>query len=205
MKTIFATVHVQPGREGEFRIAAEKLVFATRGESGNQEFNLYHGAGCPSDFLFTETYTGETAIEKHRQEPHFQTFLKELETFVNAPMDVMIFNGNGTSAEDNQEENTTMITINATVYVKDDKISNYGELAQTLIAGTHNEPGNLRYDMYQSTERPGEFVFIEQYANQAALDAHHVATHFTSFLKRVEPLMAKEMTVVVFREMPTTE
>lgn len=98
-----------------------------------------------------------------------------------------------------------MITINATVFVKKDSISAYKEIVEKLISETQNESGNLRYDMYQSVARPGEFIFIEQYINQNALDAHHSAGHFTSFLKNVDPLLSKDMDVNVFREIPKAE
>lgn len=98
-----------------------------------------------------------------------------------------------------------MITINATVYVNKDAIKEYKALTNVLIPGTQNELGNLRYDMYQSIEQPTEFVFIEQYADQAALDAHHNADHFTSFLKNVAPFLSKDMDVSVFHEVPKSE
>lgn len=95
-----------------------------------------------------------------------------------------------------------MITINATVFVKDTAIQEYLTLARTLINGTRTEAGNLRYDMYQSVEQPGTFMFVEQYVDQAGLDAHHVAAHFTTFLMNVESLLSGEMDVKVFRELP---
>ncbi|GKT04036.1 putative quinol monooxygenase [Furfurilactobacillus entadae] len=98
-----------------------------------------------------------------------------------------------------------MITINATVYVKPTDVDAYLMFTDALIAGTQSEPGNLRYDMYQSVEHAGEFVFIEQYADQVALDAHHAATHFTDFLAQVTPLLSHDMDVKVFRELPTAE
>lgn len=98
-----------------------------------------------------------------------------------------------------------MITINATVYVKPEEVQQYLKLSEALIRGTQNEQGNLRYDMYESLEAKGEFVFVEQYVDQDALDAHHAATHFASFLDAVTPLLSKDMEVAVFRELPAAE
>lgn len=98
-----------------------------------------------------------------------------------------------------------MITINATVFVKENSIEEYKELSEKLIRGTQAEVGNLRYDMYQSVKRPGEFMFVEQYMDQNALDTHHSAEHFTQFLASVEKLLSKDMDVKVFRELPKAE
>ncbi|GEK28607.1 putative quinol monooxygenase [Furfurilactobacillus siliginis] len=95
-----------------------------------------------------------------------------------------------------------MITINATVFVKESAVQEYLKLAKQLIDGTRTEGGNLRYDMYQSVEQAGTFMFVEQYVDQAGLDAHHEAVHFTTFLKDVDPLLNGEMDVKVFRELP---
>lgn len=55
----------------------------------------------------------------------------------------------------------------------------------SLAAPTRTEPGNIAYDLYQSPERPWEFMRFERWANAAALDAHKQTAHLRgSFEKR---------------------
>ncbi|GKT04035.1 putative quinol monooxygenase [Furfurilactobacillus entadae] len=95
MKTINATVHVQPGKEATFMKLAQALTTSSRAEVGNTRFDLYHRHACNSDFVFVEVYADQAAIVAHRDSAHFQAFLTALAPITNAPMDVMIFDGLG--------------------------------------------------------------------------------------------------------------
>lgn len=55
----------------------------------------------------------------------------------------------------------------------------------TLSAPTRAEPGNLRYDLYQSPENPTEFMRLEVWRNADALEIHKQTPHIkASFAKR---------------------
>ena len=49
-----------------------------------------------------------------------------------------------------------------------------------------NEPGNQLYRLFRSRETPGEYVVMEIYDDQAALDAHVNSAHH----KASRPIMA---------------
>jgi quinol monooxygenase YgiN len=55
----------------------------------------------------------------------------------------------------------------------------------SLAAPTRAEPGCLVYDLYQSPDRPHEFMRYEVWASAAALEAHKRSPHLqASFAKR---------------------
>jgi quinol monooxygenase YgiN len=55
----------------------------------------------------------------------------------------------------------------------------------SLSAATRAEPGCLVYDLYRSTETPGEFLRIERWKSAADLEAHKRMPHLReSFEKR---------------------
>jgi quinol monooxygenase YgiN len=43
------------------------------------------------------------------------------------------------------------------------------------------EPGCARFDVFQERENPCLFLLIEEYADQAALDAHRASPHYLAF------------------------
>ena len=53
-------------------------------------------------------------------------------------------------------------------------------------AGSIREPGNLRFEMYRSTENPSEFLFSEKYDSVDSVTAHRQTPHFQSFFKVLE-------------------
>ena len=70
----------------------------------------------------------------------------------------------------------TLHVIHAPQYVQADKVDDF-IAAVTLdgIGSTHEEPGCLRFDVYQNIEDPTELYLYEVYVNSAAFD-YHVAT-----------------------------
>lgn len=65
-----------------------------------------------------------------------------------------------------------------------------GELKSELLslsAPTWAEPGNIAYDLYQSTSKPNEFVRFEIWRSAEALEEHKATSHIkASFQKRQE-------------------
>ncbi|MGH9462501.1 MAG: antibiotic biosynthesis monooxygenase [Vicinamibacteria bacterium] len=65
-----------------------------------------------------------------------------------------------------------------------------------LSAPTRAEPGNVTYDLYQSPERPNEFMRFEVWRDAQALEAHKVTPHLkASFQKRQEQGWMTEITL----------
>ena len=57
-------------------------------------------------------------------------------------------------------------------------------------AGSLKEPGNLRFEMYQSHESPQDFLFAEKYDSIESVTAHRQTPHFLEFFKILETVQA---------------
>ena len=77
-----------------------------------------------------------------------------------------------------------MLKLIAEDFIHLDKIETVLPLYQALIAQTRLESGCLAYDLYHDLKNPGHFVFIEEWPDRAALDAHCNTEHF----QRLVPL-----------------
>lgn len=58
-------------------------------------------------------------------------------------------------------------------------------------AGARNEPGNLRFDIYQSAQDSRHFMFIESYTSVEAVTSHRETPHFLEWLKTIEPMLSE--------------
>jgi len=58
--------------------------------------------------------------------------------------------------------------------------------ARANRAGSIQEPGNLRFDMYRSTHDPHDFLFSEKYNSVEAVTSHRQTPHFLTFFKVLE-------------------
>jgi quinol monooxygenase YgiN len=59
-----------------------------------------------------------------------------------------------------------------------------------LIEPTRAEKGCVRYELHQSETDPADFVFLEEWANGAAIAAHMQTPHVQDALSRVATLLA---------------
>jgi quinol monooxygenase YgiN len=65
-----------------------------------------------------------------------------------------------------------------------------------LTAPTRAEPGALRYDLYRSASAPNQFMRLEEWRDEAALEAHKQTPHLrASFEKRQQQGWSTEITL----------
>jgi quinol monooxygenase YgiN len=57
------------------------------------------------------------------------------------------------------------------------------EVIEELTAPSRAEPGNRFYQAQVSVEDPRQFYLYEQYADEAAYEAHMASEHFTRLVK----------------------
>lgn len=72
-----------------------------------------------------------------------------------------------------------MIGVVAKLTIQDGKQGDFEQVAKDLMAKVKaNEPGCLTYQLYKSKKEANSYIFMEQYASQADLDAHGKTEYF---------------------------
>jgi quinol monooxygenase YgiN len=71
---------------------------------------------------------------------------------------------------------------------------------QALLAPTRAEQGCVQYDMHESVDDPGRFVFFERWTTREALDEHLQMPHMTEFFGHVEGLVDGGINIRFFRK-----
>ena len=51
------------------------------------------------------------------------------------------------------------------------------------VAASLQDEGCISYRLYEDTERPNEFVFIEEWESDAALQEHFATSHIAEFMR----------------------
>jgi quinol monooxygenase YgiN len=62
---------------------------------------------------------------------------------------------------------------------------------------TRQEPLCIAYDLFIDQKDPGHFIFIEQWPDQAALDAHCQTEHFTRLVPQINAYQARPCRVLL--------
>jgi quinol monooxygenase YgiN len=83
------------------------------------------------------------------------------------------------------------VTVVAYVKAKAEKAAELKRALLDLIQPSRRDSGCLGYDLHQSPDDPGKFVFYENWSSKELLDAHLGQPHLRAFLSRAEELLAE--------------
>lgn len=87
--------------------------------------------------------------------------------------------------------------ITAKVFIKEGKESDFISAAQVIIENTRKEEGCLGYSLYQDPLEKTNFIFVETYKNQAAIDAHFAAPYFKEFGTKTADMTARPVEIKI--------
>jgi quinol monooxygenase YgiN len=73
-----------------------------------------------------------------------------------------------------------------------EKVEELKAVLTGLVAPTRKEAGCLSYEIFQNCADPCDFTFVEEWASDAALDAHWATAHVQDALARGVPLLAAQ-------------
>jgi quinol monooxygenase YgiN len=71
--------------------------------------------------------------------------------------------------------------ITAKVFIKSGKEADFISAAKLMIENSNKEEGCLGYMLFQDPYEKTNFIFVEKYKNQAAIDVHFATPYFKEF------------------------
>lgn len=85
---------------------------------------------------------------------------------------------------------TSAIRVVARITAKPDKVEALKSVLLDLLAPTRSEDGCVSYQLCQNRSNPGDFVFVEAWTSDAAIDRHMTTSHVQHALARAQSLLA---------------
>ena len=85
-----------------------------------------------------------------------------------------------------------MLKLIAEDFIQVDQIDLVLPLYKELIEKTKLEQRCIAYDLFHDLKDEGHFVFIEEWADRAALDAHVQSEHFQRLVPLIDQYQRKE-------------
>lgn len=82
-----------------------------------------------------------------------------------------------------------MITVIAEFEVKPENKDKFISLAADCARDTQKEAGNLSYRVFYGSYDETKFTFIEEWANDTAIEKHNNSVHFCRFIDAIKPLI----------------
>lgn len=84
----------------------------------------------------------------------------------------------------------TSIHVVAHITAKPDAVASLHAVLAALLEPTRRETGCHRYTLLQNRQDPTDFTFVEEWASDAALDAHLQTPHIQAALSQAADLLA---------------
>lgn len=81
--------------------------------------------------------------------------------------------------------------ITAKVFVLPGKEADFISAAKMMIENSNKEEGCLDYMLYQDPFEKTNFIFVEKYKNQAAIDVHFATPYFKEFGSKTADMTSK--------------
>lgn len=85
----------------------------------------------------------------------------------------------------------TQKIIHARVFVKPGNVAEFIDAARAMVDSSNMEPGCESYQLYQNPYDNTQFIFVEVWKDQAAIDAHFAMPYFTAFGPKTADWMGK--------------
>ncbi|MBU6246020.1 MAG: antibiotic biosynthesis monooxygenase [Actinomycetales bacterium] len=87
------------------------------------------------------------------------------------------------------------LCVIAHVHARPECAAEIAEHLRAAIEPTRREAGCIRYDLLTDNEVPGHFVFVEEWADDAALAEHLGTAHIAALRSAIEPMLAGPATL----------
>jgi quinol monooxygenase YgiN len=91
-----------------------------------------------------------------------------------------------------------MLVLAAKCTGKPECRSDVVRVSSAMLEASRAEAGCLTYDFYSAHDRDNDFLFFEEWKDQAALDFHFATPHFQKFIAELTGLLAKPPAVRVY-------
>ena len=91
-----------------------------------------------------------------------------------------------------------MIVVTGSVTARADTLGEVRKLSLEHVHRSRGEPGCLSHAVHVDCEDPLRLVFIEQWADRAALLAHFAVPASRNFVRALQPLAAAASTIEIY-------
>jgi quinol monooxygenase YgiN len=83
-----------------------------------------------------------------------------------------------------------VIVVTGRVQVPADRREAFTAVAREMCSASRRDEGCIGYRVYEDLEQPDHFVFIEEWQDDGALQAHFAQPHTATFMSALVPMLA---------------
>ena len=84
------------------------------------------------------------------------------------------------------------VKVVAKITAKRDKVEDLKSILLGVVGPTRTEKGCVSYQLLQNKTDESDFVFVEEWTSDAAIDNHMTTAHVQDALTKIESMLAQE-------------
>ena len=92
-----------------------------------------------------------------------------------------------------------MVRVLAKVVALPEQVASVKALLLTLVEQTRQEPGCIRYELWQNENDPTNFNWVEEWESREALESHLNTPHFKTTNANLSVLLATEPVIGLYQ------
>ncbi|MHA8111350.1 putative quinol monooxygenase [Lactobacillaceae bacterium Melli_B4] len=93
-----------------------------------------------------------------------------------------------------------MIVVNVRITIDPKQRDDYLKFIDELVSRSLHDDGNLAYAHYQDVNDEKQYLILEHWADQAALDAHLKTPHLLNFKDHIEDYTVKAPELLMLKQ-----
>jgi quinol monooxygenase YgiN len=78
------------------------------------------------------------------------------------------------------------------------EIENFKHLSQWVAEHSKKEEGYISYKFLSDLFEPNQFVFLEEWKDQAAIDFHVAQWYFKEFMEKASPMLKQKPVITIY-------
>ena len=159
---------------------------ATRRETGAVRVESLQRIDRPNQFVVLAAWTDQKAFEAHQAAGSTKDLGGKLQPLLASPNDQRLHQGLSVDTATAKPGRALYVATHVDVIPprKDDAVVALKQLAED----SRKDPGHVRFDVVQQTNRPNHFTVVEVWTDRASFDAHAMAPHTTRFRTALAPM-----------------
>jgi quinol monooxygenase YgiN len=147
-------------------------------DAGATSVVLLQGISRPNQFTVLGAWKDQKAFEAHAAAAHTKQMNEKLASLLAAPNDTRQHNGLAVAASKTGRGAVFAVThVDVIPPQRDNGVAAVKQLAED----SRKHDGNLRFDVWQQTNRPNHFTVVEAWNNRKSFDTHIVAAQTKAF------------------------
>jgi len=182
---VITYIDVAPAAPEQAAALLRPLAEASRKDTGNLLFQILQRTAPAHQFVILATWKDQQALDAHEAAAHSKQFRSKLDPLLIGPVDDRLCIPTFVAAQKPGGGSTYVVTHVDVPGNYRDKIM---PALDALATQSRKEAGNLRFDVSYQKSRTNHFTVMEVWKDQAANDAHELATHTREFRNVLTPI-----------------